>query len=232
MSAPHYKILLFIAILLTPYGCRKEKDIRRVVVESHCKGIIENPEVPEHRKKLAKKVLDGWNNKVIDRKPILVHAGYLDLQDPNKDYLWLLLTMSDEEYDISGFVVREAHKQSNSNDIIIEENYPVFPESVIGHFQSLHFRERRDLLHIKDEKAWNNYLNARDTKDILYRRKKYPVILLSLPNESTVEVEILIYDSRGNKSEPIPLEYGVNRWGIKKPIRVTESSVFQEMEMK
>jgi len=215
------RVLLFIALLFVANftcGCHEKKDLRRVVAESHCKDIIENPEVPERRKELAKKVLNGWNNKVLDPEPILVHAGYLYPQDPNKDYLWLLLTMSDEEYDIAGFVVKEIHKNSNSN-YIIEEIYPVFPESVIGHFQSLHFSERRDLSHIKDEKAWNNYLNSGAKKDILYRRNKYPVIWLSLPNEPTVEVEILIYDSAGNKSEPTPLVYGVDRWGIKKPNR-------------
>lgn len=208
MTSTAFRILLFIVIIfMTCFtgGCRKEKDIRRVVAENFCKKIIDISNSPERTKKLARKALEKWNNTVLDPEPILIHAGYG--QDPNYgDFLFL--TMSDEDFDIAGFVVKEIHEKSKSNIIVIEEKYPVFPESTIGHFQYLDFSERKDLLHVKDAKAWDNYLNAGAEKEIIYRRGDHPVIWLSIPNPPAVEVEVWIYDSSSNKSEPVCLECG------------------------
>lgn len=230
MFAEPYRVvpvLLFIALVFMTTcfapGCRKEKDIRRVVAENSCKDIIDSPSVSERTKKLARKALDGWKNKVVDPEPILIQAGHVKKTD--KDYWLLFLTMSDEEFDIAGFVIRELHKQSNSDMILVEEDYPIFPMRGIGQFQFVAFMERKTLAQRKDDKAWNNYLNSGvNDRDTAYLRNEYPTIWISLPRAPTVEVEIWIYDFAGNKSEPVPLEYGLAGKGIKKPMAVTGNS--------
>lgn len=204
----HLFLVGVLLLVCLAFGCRKKKDIRRVVAENLAKEIIDIPDFPERTKKLARKVLDQWNNKVLDPEPILIHAGYG--QDPNYGN-FLFLTMSDEDFDIAGFVVKEMHQKSKSSVIVIEEQYPIFPESGIGDFQYLEFSERKNLSSIKDEKAWENYMNAGPEREIIYRRGEHPAIWLSLPNLPKVQVEIYIYDSSGNKSEPVPLEYGLPR---------------------
>jgi hypothetical protein len=186
-------------------GCIKQKGISSVSTVNLCKEIIDTPGSPERTKKLARKALEKWNNKVLDPEPILIHAGYA--KSTNHGY-WLFLTMLDEDFDLAGFVVKEIHEKPKSNVIVVEEKYPVFPETKIGDFQYLDFSERRDLSQIKDEKAWDNYLNAGAEKEVIYRRGEHSVIWLSLPNKPTVEVEIAIYDYNGNQSEPVCLEYG------------------------
>jgi len=204
--------LCLIGVLLMScltFGCRKKKDTQGIYTLNLCKAIIDTSEFPERNKKLARKALDQWDNKVLDPEPILIHAGYT--QSTNHGY-WLFLTMLDEDFDISGFVVKEMHEKSNSDVVVIEEKYPVFPESTkIGDFQYLDFSERKDLSHTKDEKAWVNYINAGPDREIFYRRGDYPTIWISLPNPPKVEVKLWIYDSTGNKSEPIRLEYGFPR---------------------
>jgi hypothetical protein len=186
-------------------GCRKQKGMSGVYTLNLCEDIIDNLGSPECTKQIARKALDKWNNKVLDPEPILIHAGYG--QDPNYGN-FLFLTMLDEDFDIAGFIVKELHRKSESNVIVIEEKYSVFPETKIGDFQYLDFSERSNLSQIKDEKAWDNYLNAGAEKEVIYRRGEHPIIWLSLPNKPTVEVEIAIYDYKGNQSEPVCLEYG------------------------
>jgi len=202
-------VLFFVCFV---FGCREEKDLRRVVAENSCKEIIEISGFPERTKKLARRVLDDWDNGLLDPEPILVHAGYAEY--PDRGYR-LFLTMSDEDFDVAGFVVRESHRESQSDVIVIQEQYPVFPDSIIGDFQAIVFRERIHLSQIKDEQAWSNYIGAGAEREIIYRRRAYPVVWISLPNPPTVEVDIWIYDSAGNKSQPVPLEYGHPR--MKKP---------------
>lgn len=213
------EVLLFIflsSMTFLPFGCSKEeeKDIRRVVAENSCKEIVGIAAIPERTKKLARKVLTGWGNKTLDPEPMLVHAGYG--RKPSEDYSQLFLTMSDEDFDIAGFCIREFHKQLDSNVTVIEEEYPIFPEPKIGHFQFVLFKERKSHSQRKDEKAWNNYLNSGVDRLMIYRRREYPVIWISLPDPPRVKVEIWIYDFADNKSQPVPLEYGLPR--IKKHV--------------
>lgn len=223
-------VLVFISLSFITcfmFGCskEKEKDIRRMVAENSCKKIIDNPTVPERTKKLARKALEGWDNEVIDTEPILIHAGYF--QEPNEDYSLLFLTMSDEDFDIAGFGIKEFHKQLNSNVIVVEEDYPIFPEPKIGHFQFLMFNERKIHSQRKDNKTWNNYLKSGTDRLMIYQRREYPIVWISFPDPPRVKVEIWIYDFAGNKSKPVPLEYGYVGKGMKKPIVVTENTVNQ-----
>jgi hypothetical protein len=204
-------LVLIVSIFITflTHGCRKEKDIRRVSVENACRAILNYPEAPKRTQKIAKKVLEGWNNKVLDPEPVLIHPGCL--HDPNcyKDYSVMVLLMSDEEFDIAGFGVREFHEGSDSNMIVIEEEYYIFPEHRIGHVQLIRFQERKTISQRKDNKDWQDYNNSGTNRLMIYRRREYPVVWISLPNPPTVKVEIWIFDYAGNKSEPVPFKYGL-----------------------
>jgi len=203
-------VILFCAIFVfgghTSCGCREKKDIRRVVVEGMCNQIIEHPDLSKRTKEMAEKVIGNWNNRVLDREPVLVYAGYA-LHSDGK-YHVLLLDMSDEEFDISAFKVREVRKWE-PNVPIIEEGYCVFPQSRIGHPQLVQFDPRQAISQRKNEKDWDAYVNlAPADKLSVYRRRGYPVIRISLPNPPTVEVWISIFDSSGRESEAVPLEHG------------------------
>lgn len=196
-----------------------------MIAENCAEAIIHNPAMCQRTKVLARKALQGWRNKVLDTDPILIHAGYYAgyYQEPDEDKILLFLTMSDEDYDIAGLGIREYHKESTSNVIVLEEEYPIFPGPKIGHFQNITFKERKNHSERMDAKAWNNYLNSGDEQRFIYRRGEYPTVWISLPNSPIVEVEIWIYDFAGRKSEPVPLEYGLPE--MKKPVADSENSV-------
>jgi hypothetical protein len=148
----------------------------------------------------------------------LIHTGYY--KELNENNVVLFLTMSDEEYDIAGLGVREFHEEPISNVTVVEETYPIFPGPKIGHFQLVEFKERKNRSQVKDEEAWNDYLESRDEQGFIYRRREYPTLWISLPNPPILEVEIWIYDFGGRKSEPVPLEHGLPE--MKKPVGVSE----------
>ena len=216
-------VLLLVCVSCVVCACRKreERDTRLMVIENSCKELIQNPAVPKRTSELAETVLAGWRDKVTKPEPILIHAGYLQLRE--KNYSLLMLTMSDEDFDVAGFGVKETHTRSDHNSIVVEEKYPVFPSPGIGHAQIVEFQERENVLQRKDEQAWANYV-ANPDRVIVYRRGQSPKIWIAIPAPPEIEVEIYIYDFAGNESEPVPLEYGTAGRGRQKCLLVTENS--------
>jgi len=88
--------------------------------------------------------------------------------------------------------------------IKIEERYPIFPTG-IGHPQLLKFRKREHLSQRKDKGAWKRY-RRKDVR-LAYLRGEFPTIWISLPEQGKIDVKISIYDSAGNISEPVELNY-------------------------
>jgi hypothetical protein len=187
-------------------GCRKEKDIRLEIIENSCEDIIKAQHASADTKRRAQEVLDGWKNGRPDVRPILIHAGYF-VGSETGHYIFAP-AMSDEQFDIAGFVVREVHAEGNSEPVTIEERYPVFPGPGIGHAQLVALEERKGVTERKDDEAWQRYLDAGDEREIIYRRREYPRILISLPEPPNVVVEIWLYDFAGNESAPVRLCYG------------------------
>ena|GEM_PF-7006399 len=199
-------LLCIIAILesFVCSGCRNRKDARRVVVEAMCRNILESEETPERTKKLAETVMRNWANKSPDRQPILLRATSGRRYD-GSDYI-LVLDMSDEEFDVAGFKVREVHA-SEANAVVIEEEYRVFPENRIGNPQILRLTVRETISQRMNENEWRAYMQlAANERLATYRRGGYPEIKVSLPMASRIDVEISIFDSSGRNSEPVPLE--------------------------
>ncbi|HUT31494.1 MAG TPA: hypothetical protein VMX13_16990 [Sedimentisphaerales bacterium] len=194
-----------ILVLGLPCGCRKEKDIGQLIAENSCKAILNDSRCGENAKQLAKKVLEGWADDVVDPHPVLLHAGYL--QDDRYDHIALILTISDEDFDVAGFLIREVWKEKESEQVMIEEEYPIFPELGVGDCRIVWFDERNDVSESKDEQAWSDYVND-PNRVLIFRRQRYPRILISLADPAVVRVDVRIYDFAGNKSEWVPLEEG------------------------
>lgn len=203
--------LVFACALSFICGCaKKENDRWRIKVMRYCNEIVSNPAVCERTRKLAQKAVDGWRNGIVDPQPVLIHAGYGPHSTENCYALRLII--SDENFDVAGFGVREVHTQPNGKVIVVEEQYPIFPGKRLRYAPMLRFKERKSLSDKKDEQAWADYA-ANPDRVMVYRRKKYPEIWIAIPRPPEVEVEIDVFDFGGNRSESLPLEYGTPTHG-------------------
>lgn len=166
-----------------------------------CKTIIRSPRTSNRAKSLARKAINGWNNGILDPCPILIYSGFLKSDD--KDYFSLTLVMSDEDADIAGISVREVHMQADGKELVIQEEYPVFMRSSIGHHQLVRFT-KREHGERKDYDSWNTYV-----QNATWGENPTPDVWIALPSSGQIDVKILIYDRAGLKSEPVPLEKGL-----------------------
>ena len=206
MKKTVFCLFLYI-LLLSTSSCDRSFDedsfesLPKEITIDICKTIIQSPRTSNRAKSFARKALDGWNNDILDLRPILIYAGFLTRED--KDYLLLMLLMSDEDADIAGIIVREIHRQSDGKEQVIQEEYPLFVRSSIGHHQLVKFT-KREHGERKDDDSWNTYVqNANWNED------PTPNVWISLPRPNQIDVEIQIYDRAGHKSESVPLEKGL-----------------------
>jgi len=189
------KIIIFFLILLIGliYGCdeqsSKKKDPRQVQVEDFCKGILMSADYPESTKKLAVRTLENWANDVIDPDPVLLVAGYVE----DKGRYAVFLYMSDEEFNIEGITVFERCLETGET---LEEDYPLFLFFNTGHAQFVPF-SRREAGQRKNQEAWEEYVT---NGPIVEPR---PEVFISLPRENELEVELEIYDKKGNRSNRV-----------------------------
>lgn len=200
-----YSLLCIVLLFMTSCDRLSEdnsfESLPREITIDICKTIIQSPLTSNRAKSLARKALDGWSNNFLDTFPILIHAGFLTYED--KDYLLLTLIMSDEDADIAGISVREVHRQSDGKEEVIQEEYPLFVRSSIGHHQLVKFT-KRDHGERKDYDSWNTYV-----QNATWGEDPTPDVWISLPKPGQIDVEIQIYDRAGNKSESLPLEKGL-----------------------
>jgi hypothetical protein len=200
-------LLVWVGALLSA-GCTKEEeeeeDLRPVIAQRACRELADASQAAADTRALARKVLEGWANNKVDSEPVLVHA--CRGRRLEGDHFMLLLTMSDEDFDIAGIGVREVHADGNSPEYTLEEDYPVFSVPVIGHPQLIEFRGREHLQQRKDEQAWRDY--SKGNVRVSYLREERPTIWISVPDPPRVKVKLWIYDSAGNRSRAVPLEYG------------------------
>lgn len=197
---------LCIVLLFTNSCDRSSKEdsfesLPKEIIIDICKTIIQSPRTSNRAKSLAGKALDGWNNRILDPRPILIYAGYYG--DGYDGYVRLTLIMSDEDADIAGISVREVHRQSDGKEQVIQEEYPLFVRSSIGHHQLVKFT-KREHEERKDYGSWNTYV-----QNATWGEDSTPNVWISLPRTTQIDVEIQIYDRAGHKSESVPLEKGV-----------------------
>lgn len=185
-----------------PYivGCEtKEKvNIRQEMNIAECQSIIQDDSCEEQIKELARETLEKWQNKIIDSKPMLLHAGYVDF---GKDGYHLLLQLSDENFDIQGFIVKEYRIENTNEELEVEEKYPIFGNEGIGSSKFVKFSVRKDK-EVMNRELWTDY-----QKTTVHYTDNYPPVLISLPSHSK-KVYIYLYDSEGNVSNTLPLQQG------------------------
>ncbi|MFC1782658.1 hypothetical protein ACFL02_03615 [Planctomycetota bacterium] len=204
--------LLLASLLFFTISCEKivaKEELLKEITISACEYVLNSPLHPQDAKERAVDVIKAWENDVIDSDPRLVYVSYFDyvnyidydkfVKDPNKYVLHVI--MSDENYDIAGIGIKEAHILADGRHDIIEDIYPIVGR--IGHPQIFTFK-KRDNKNFKDEKAWEKYIEkgVRDPEN-------EPDIWISIPIPGKIEVEIWIYDHQGHKSKLLPLE---NLW--------------------
>jgi len=191
-------IVIGMVYLLLTTGCKseadRERDLYREQTKNICTSVLREPLCSEKSKTLAAKVLAGLSDKTIDPMPCLFHAYYHKKQD---DKYFLALSMCDEDEDIEGLFIREKDSQDN---VLIEEQYPYFIWYPAGSFKYIPF-SRRQPGNAKDTTAWNEYQSG--TSSQKYDR---PPMFISIPQEGSVEVEIAVYDKKGNRSDYISLD--------------------------
>lgn len=200
-------IVFCFCILVALVGCKRrvldKKDVWKESTKNACKSILYDPDCSQKSKDCANKVLEEMSNKVIDPAPILCHTSY---RIDKKGKTHLCLTMFDEESDILGIIVRET---DTNNNVVIEEQYPVFCGENIGHYVSLSFQEKKSG-NKKDPLAWDSFLSdpnvINGSMNVYERINKRPPVYISIPEKDKVQVEIAVYDKKGNQSEIMPLE--------------------------
>lgn len=182
-------LLLILFLIL---GCKKEADVRQIVSQETALGVIHHPDFSEIEKECAQKVIDNWENNTIEPEPVLMWAGYLFKK--NETFL-LMLTMSDENYNIEGIIIKE---RTPENEIIVED-YPVFLGKNVGHFQyvELTVRECRER---KDQHAWDEYVNQEQPS-----KDNRPKVFMSVPESDSNQMSIQIYDRDGYYSNEVQL---------------------------
>lgn len=204
-STPN-SILFVIMISIIFLGCDNDnyikKSITQEVCENTCKSIILDSNCSQKSKVLAEKVLAGWSDTYKDSMPYLLHVAYHKEKD---DCYFLALTMSDEEEDIEGLIIRE--KDSDAN-VLVEEKYPYFIWYSVGSFRYIPFSERK-ANERKDAILWDQYLRSSETK---YQK---PPLYITIPHDNMMKVEIAVYDKKGNVSDYAPLESFIYRSGFR-----------------
>lgn len=135
-----------------------------------------------------------WKNNTCDPIPILIYAVILK---DDENVLRMCMYFSDEDRDVVGFGIREAHKTEGGKNQIIEETYPIFEHSSPPAVWICQFPvEERIGGMRKDKELWRHYTED-SSAEVL------PPIIVSIPDPNNVDVWVWIYDRAGNKSEPV-----------------------------
>ena len=194
-------MLLFLCVVV---GCGdsanldKEREHNFIGI---CKQIQYRDTWPDYSKKAAAKILQNIDNNIIDQIPVLIRAKCV-WREGNSCKLAVILY--DEDNDLIGIGIREKHDGPEIN--VLEEKYPVFERRlVIGHPEIIPVKIR-DNNQRKDVSEWNDYLRQ-EMSDLSH--SSLPSVWLSLPNPPMVEIEVWVYDQKGNKSNIVPLINGI-----------------------
>ncbi len=156
--------------------------------------------------------ISKYNKKSIDPEPVLVFAHIEEDSENPKATLSLL--SYDEDGDLSGILIKEKHIDSSGNEMIFEEEYPVFifwkpPKGVFMFFIFNHIRKNGQ---IKSEEIWKRYIDGLNVEKSTIRsvvdwERTLPEVFVSVPEPNKVEVEMYLYDRAGHKSKPVLLRH-------------------------
>jgi hypothetical protein len=191
------------AIFMDTLGCRPKLDSRDKRSIRICDELIHSGESSARAKVLAMQV----KNEVISGKysssPILLQAA-LRKADTSDEAMLFMYVWSPQGF-VNGFVIRETTIDANGVVKVLEEDYTYLPVRsgsglVYPKIDPVRIRDRDQR---KDEAVWSEYLQHGDPL------LPCPDIWISSPIQGTREVEILLYDKAGRKSEPMPVNFRI-----------------------
>jgi len=203
------KLLSVVFLALVISGC-KDDPVHDPVLD-RLERFKERAKDQSAYKQRLEMAISQWQNKSVDRKPILLNSGLGDSLEMGES---ITLLMFDEDLDIIGFGVKEIFTDTNGSQTVLNEEYPVFvhtkwPEKLAAPVSFLPVQIRNDNQR-KDEQKWKKYINGEGidvnkVQDIKYWRQTLPTAWVSIPDPNNVDVDVYIYDKAGHKSEPIKL---------------------------
>lgn len=185
------------------------------------RATAENASVRE--RELARRVIQRWDNGLVDPEPILVDAwlqrGKLDEYTGRMVHGFfnevalgtadaaLNVCVVDEDRDLLGVRIRERYVLPSGVESSYEETYPAFVERphrgwMLGTTVILvHFRSGN---RVKDERQWQVFLDqARRGGDS--EKMAQPPIWVATPDPNAVEVYVSVYDRQGHESDALPV---------------------------
>jgi hypothetical protein len=189
------KLACYVLAIISLVGCSDRKDERPSIAMQACERILRKKEFSPSAKAIAKQTLAQWQNDVLDPVPVLMDAQYTYTKTGE---LYLDLYMSDEDFDVSGIIVSEIHKNSGKPDIAFEEKYPVFADYSAGLPEQLRIYIRTFPELRKSEEKWNFYVQKGNYIE------GYPPIKVSISSPH-ITVSLSIYDEKGHVSNAAPL---------------------------
>ena len=223
-------ILLFVYVItfLLVTGCERKPKLSFTDMDILDKW-SRKPWPPDAKERITS-AINKYKNKMVDPIPILIRAVVGKI---GPEEFELYLAIFDEDEDLLGFVIREESKDPNGIVTTLEEDYPIFAHypavcvtNIYGGFEIFARKDGQR----KDEKAWEDFLmmdfdakvsqlelpssknwyeDEKKKYDSIYQlwRSLKPAIFISMPNSEKLKVWIYVYDTAGNKSNTIELNW-------------------------
>jgi len=180
---------------------------------------IDSENTSPEKRELARKVLQRWDDGVVEPEPILLEAwmtrGKLDEETGKMTYdspfdgsgtapAALYLLVVDEDDDLLGIHVREKYTLPSGVESSFEETYPAWvggrQKSFLG--GTLIPVYPRSGNRVKDEAQWQAYVDQVGRKDGSSKTAQ-PRIWITEPDPNAVSVSVSVYDKKGHESDTV-----------------------------
>lgn len=190
--------------LILYFGCTKDNNENYSEKAPFLYGLeraSQNLNFPQESRQRATAAIELWENGSLDSEPFVI-VTYLFNAVGEPDIVRLSVMIYDEDKDFLGVQILE--KRNADKEFVLREEYPVFYHDVIPYpVEMCSFEvELRKNNFTKNEKAWNNYLNAH-LEEEHYKQLNNPSIYISMPEPNVLDVFVSAYDKAGNYSEPV-----------------------------
>jgi len=197
--------VVFLLVLLSfqAGGCKKSsplepEELNHRISVRFCARLMAHPDASERIKRLAKEVLLNRENSTIEREPVLISTSLLISAGEHKNFL--TIGVSDEDGDLVGVSIREQRPRSGMDPLVVEEEYPLFMGVPSKAANSYVFPVRiRQGNERKDESSWQTYIERGGWSSEYL--EDMPPVWVSVPESGKIDLEVLLYDAAGHKTE-------------------------------
>ena len=216
-------LIFILNIVITDFGCNKKgpppspKDGTLSGLNWFLNNILKNDSIPESSQ-LVNLAKSKWQNGILDPEPFLLYNQMTQSRN-DTTVAGLSLCIYDEEKDVVGIIIEEEHFDSQGNKTTLKEKYPVFLHFTLNEvlcLKSMHVYIRNG--NTKDEEQWKEYEQKSEDQIMneFYALKKrtngpfietLPDVWISIPEPKKINVNLYIYDRKGNVSNPLKLRY-------------------------